>query len=535
MIGIISCSAAVAQLSPDTVSEKILAINDFHGQITTGLKVSNRPVGGAAILASYLETAAKGWENRVILVEAGDMIGASQPQCALLHDRPAIMLLNYLNSSVPVIGSVGNHELDKGLSGFRRLIGGDTESFLGNPWHGADFPLINGNIVDTENGFPVMTPFVINYVPGINVPIAFISAVLKETPAMVSATGVAGLKFVDEAKTVNYYVQLLQKLNIHAFVVLLHQGGLQTPYNGWTDTTKAQPSPDIVNLVSRFDDDVDIVCTAHTHNFTNAMVKNANGFPILVTQAYSKGTAYAEIIVTFSKTKNDIVAKKARIVTTFGDAGPGLSPDSIIVNHVRACSTIVAPLTNRIISRTAIKITASQNRAGESLLGDLIADAQRAVMRTDFAFMNPGGIRADLDSGNITWGALYTSQPFSNAMVTMTMTGQQIYDVLNEQWSGQSYIKMLQISGLSYTWDTTLAVGNRVTEVRKGSVAIDKKANYSVTVNNFLASGGDNFSTFKRGLNKVTGPIDLDVLVKYLQTLPAPISIKRDGRVKVVQ
>ena len=185
VIGIISCSAVVTQRSTDTVSEKILAINDFHGQITTGQKFSNRPVGGAAILASYLETAAKGWENRVVLVDVGDMIGASQPQCALLHDKPAFMFLNYLNRSIPVIGAVGNHELDKGLSGLRRLIGGGDyakEPLPENPWHGIDFPLINGNMIDTGTGFPVMAPFAVTFVPGISTSPSLLSVRCSKRP-----------------------------------------------------------------------------------------------------------------------------------------------------------------------------------------------------------------------------------------------------------------------------------------------------------------------------------------------------------------
>jgi 5'-nucleotidase len=520
-----------------TVDVKILAINDLHGQITTGQKVSGRPVGGAAVLAAYLDSAAGGWENRCALVNVGDLIGASQPECALLQDEPAIMLMNSLSARMPVIGAIGNHELDEGIPELTRLLKCGNHAngpFLQNPWKGATFPVICGTMTDSVTTFPIFAPFNIKWVPGINVPIAFIGAALKETPTMVSATSVAGLKFIDEAKTVNYYVSMLRdNFGIHAFVVLLHQGGSQTSYSGWTDTLKAGPSSEIVNLVSQFDDDVDVVCTAHSHAFTNALVKNAHGRRMLLTQAYSKGTAYAEIVCTVDKASCDITAKKARIVTTYGDAGAGLTPDPVIAAGVDTCVQKVQPLTSRVIGSTNTAIVKAQNGAGESPLGDLIAEAQRVAMTADFCMMNPGGIRADLPAGDITWGALYAAQPFNNYLVKMTLTGQQIYDVLNQQWAGQPYVKMLEIAGFSYTWDNSLAVGNRIVEVRRNGTAIDRNVSFPVVVNNFLAGGGDNFTVLRNGLNPVTGPIDLDALVAFIQAHPQPINYSTiQGRVE---
>ena len=526
------CAAAVS--AENTVDVKILAINDLHGQITTGQKVSNRPVGGAAVLASYLESAQKGWENRCILVEVGDMIGASQPECALLQDEPAIMLMNYLNDAMRVIGTLGNHELDRGIHEFIRLIKGgnhDNGPFLQNPWQGATFPMINANMTDSSTGLPVLNPFSIQTVPGINVPIAFIGIAPKETPGMVSASSIQGLKFVDEATTVNYYVSMLRDvMGIHAFVVLLHQGGSQMPYTGWTDTLMPGPSPDIVDLVSQFDDDVDVVCTAHTHNFTNAIVKKKNGRTLLLTQAYWKGAGYADIVCTVDKNTRDIVAKKAQIVSVWGDAGPGLSPDPIIAAIVDTCKQKVAYQIERVIGVTKTAVLREQNSAGESALGNLIADAQRAAMRTDFAMVNPGGIRSDLAMGIITRGALHATQPFRGNLVKMNLTGQQIYRVLNQQWAGQLHAKMLETSGLSYTWDNTLPVGNRVVQIRKNGVPIDRNATYSVTVNSFLAGGGDNFSAFLDGTNVVKGPNDLDALLSYVKSFKLPINCSIEGR-----
>ena len=268
---------AKAASTPDTVEYKIIAINDFHGQIIASPKASYKPVGAAAVLASYIEAAVNGWQNRCVFVESGDLVGASQPECALLQDEPAILFMNYINRKIPVIGALGNHELDKGIPELKRLLYGGNFAkgpFLQNPWKGANFPVLCANMTDSATSLPLQYPFTVKYIPGINVPIAFIAAILKETPAMVAATSAQGLKFNDEVTTINYYVSMLREvLGVHAFVVLLHQGGKQTPYSGWTDTFQAGPSSDIVSMVSQFDDDVDIVCTAHSHSFTNAIVK----------------------------------------------------------------------------------------------------------------------------------------------------------------------------------------------------------------------------------------------------------------------
>jgi 5'-nucleotidase len=528
-------SLAIAVSAQNTVDVKILAINDLHGQMTTGQKISDRPAGGAAVLASYLETAQKGWENRCTLVEVGDLVGASQAESALLQDEPAIMLMNCLNGKMRAIGTLGNHELDKGLPELmRRMHGGNHAKgpFLQGPWRGAEFPVINANMTDSATGFPAFHPFDIQTVPGIEVPVAFIGILPNETPSMISASSGAGLRFVDEAATVNYYVSMLRDvMGIHAFVVLLHQGGSQAPYGGWTDTLRPAPSPDIIDLVSRFDDDVDVVCTAHTHSFTNAILHRKNGNTTLLTQAFAKGTAYAEIMCTVDKRTRDITAKKAQVVTVWGDAGPGLKPDPAVAALVDTCRKRVAPATDRVVGSATTAISKEQNGAGESALGNLIADAQRAAMRTDFAMMNPGGIRADLAAaGSITWGELFAVQPFGNYLVKITLTGKQIYTVLNQQWEGQPYVKMLETSGLNYTWDNGLPVGNRVVQVRKNGLPIEKSAVYSVTVNSFLAGGGDHFTAFRSGTSRVNGITDLDALVAFVKSHALPIKYSIEGR-----
>ncbi len=512
---------------------KILGFNDFHGQLSTGRKVSSRPVGGAAILASYLKTASKGIEDQTLIVHAGDHVGASPAASALLQDEPSISFLNTLansactysdklNASCNLVGTLGNHEFDEGKGELMRLLNGGNfpgGPFLEDPYQGARFPYVSANVVDELGGKPILPPYVIKKIKG--TPVAFVGAVLKGTPTIVTPTGVAGLKFLDEADAANSYVPELKAQGVRAIVLLIHQGGSQTSYTGPTDATKAAPTgADILDIVKRLDSEFDVVVSGHSHSFTNALVSNNGGKQILLTQAFSASTAYDDIDLLIDPVTKDVVSKSAQIVTTWGDAGPGLTPDPVVASIVMAAESRVAPLVNRVIGFTPSAIDTTVNAAGpgESPMGDVIADAQRAATGTQFAFMNPGGIRAPLDAGDILWGELFTVQPFGNSLVTMKLTGAQIKQVLEQQWLGQPFPRIMQISGLTYTWDNALPVGSRIVEVRDtgSGLILDPVAFYTVTCNNFMAAGGDNFTTFVSGLNPTGGSLDLDALIEWV-------------------
>lgn len=522
---------------------QLLAINDFHGQLSAGRFVANRPVGSAAVLAAYLKAAQAGSKDQTFIVHAGDHVGATPPSSALLQDEPALSFLNLLannhysfahrmNPKCNLVGTVGNHEFDEGKNELLRLIEGGNHPdgpFLESPYRGAKFPYVSANVVDARTGEPFLPPYVIKKVQGIR--IAFIGAVLKETPTIVTPTGVAGLTFLDEAEAMNRYVQELKAQQVRTIIVLLHQGGRQATYQGPTQPNGAVVDGNINDIVSRLDDEIDVVVSGHAHSFTNALLNNRNGKSILVTQAFSSGTAYADIDLVVSHNTKDVVAKSAVIVTTFADEGPGLTPVAEVARLTTAAEEAVAPLVNQVIGNAATDMTRVESSAGESALGNLIADAQRVAMGTDFAFMNPGGIRADLFAGEVTWGELFTVQPFGNSLVKMTLTGQQIYILLNQQWLNQAFPRMLKTSGLTYTWDNSRPVGDRIVEVRKDGVPITLATNYTVTVNNFLAAGGDNFTVLPQGSNHVGGPIDLDALIEYIESLPQPFAAAIEGRI----
>jgi 5'-nucleotidase len=542
------------------VSVKLLGINDFHGQLsprTLGPPTALRPVGGAAVLASYLQAAADQAEGAAFIIHAGDHVGASPPNSALLQDEPSIDVLNtlankwcipfglqrklpdflepYAQAKCNIVGTLGNHEFDEGATELLRLLTGGNHPkgpFLDAHWQGARFPYVSANVVKTSTGKTLLPPYTIKVANGI--PIGVIGAVLKDTPTIVTPSGVAGLQFVDEADAINASVAQLKRQGVHTIVVTIHQGLRQAPtYEGPTNPDVQGLTGPIIDIVKRLSDEVDVVVSGHAHGFTNALVANNNSKQILLTQAFSASTAYDDIDLSISRKTGDVVEKSAAIVTTWGDQGVGLNPDATVAKIVGAADERVAPLVNRLVGVAQVAITRTENTAGESTLGNLIADAQRASAGAQFAFMNPGGIRDDLNAGEVLWGELFAIQPFSNDVVAMDVTGAQIKTLLEQQWINQNPAKILKVSGLKFTWDANLPIGSRVVDIRDGSgTPLDPNATYRVAVNSFLAGGGDNFLVLASGTNRVVGAVDLDALVNYVESLQQPFTAQIEERIK---
>ncbi|MED4990085.1 bifunctional metallophosphatase/5'-nucleotidase [Parageobacillus toebii] len=491
------------------IDVQLLGINDFHGQLDVTRNVGGRAVGRADYLAAYLKQRERENKN-TLLVHAGDAVGASSPVSALLQDEPTIEFLNKLGFDV---GTLGNHEFDEGVDEMLRLINGGTHPKTGY-FRGADFPYVSANVIDKKTGKPILPPYVIKKVKG--VPIGFIGVTLSDTPSIVTPSGVAGVTFTDEAEAINKAVKQLKRLGVRAIVVLAHNPGV-------SNKDGSNESGEIVDIAKKVDDEVDVIFAGHNHAYLNAEVDGK-----LLVQSYSYGTAFSDVDLTIDRRTKDVVAKKAEIVTTYQDS---IKPDPKITKFIDKYEAKVSPIINQVIGTAKTTISAEQNASGESALGNLIADAQRTAMKTDFAFMNPGGIRANIEQGEVTWGELYNVQPFSNQLVKMTLTGEQIRKLLNQQWQSNQ-TRMLQISGLTYTWDTSKPIDKVVDIYLPNGAKLDPNAEYTVTANSFLADGGDNFTVFTEGKNREVGPVDLDALIHYIQQLPQPFDARIEGRIQ---
>ena len=515
--------------SPDyngkTIPLHLLSINDFHSQITAGLEVDNRPVGSAPVLAAYLKAAETAARETTFILHAGDHVGASQPQSALLQDEPGIMFFNMLGNDQCRID--GNYGPGCNLVG---IPGNHAQGpYLQDPYKGANFPYICANLVQASTGRPLFAPYVVRMVEG--VPVGFIGAILHQVSSFLSPESLEGLQVLDEADTINRYVHELQTQGVHTIIAVMHQGGFQQTVSE-TASHASLLGGDIAAIVKRLDDEVDVVLSGHTHTFHNILAENNHGKKILVVQAWPKGTGFADIHLEISRASSDVVAMSSSIVTTWADRGPGLKPDiqvAALMNRVEDMGNAIA---EQVIANASGPITRATNKAGESALGDLIADAQRQAMGTDFAFMNSEGIRADLAPGSITKADHYTVQPDHLNLIKLELTGRQIYDLLNQQWSDrEAEGRFLQVSGLTYTWDAAKPAGRRIVAVMKDGKLLKPGKVYTVTVNEYLAGGGDDFTVLTKGANPVVGPFVAEALIQYVQAQPQSVNADSESRI----
>ena len=524
---------------------KILAINDFHGQLPEGQTLDKHPAGSAPVLASYLRPEMEPANaDGIIVALPGDIVGASPPESGLLLDEPTMLYFNgYANAycaigpdadtSCNMVAGLGNHEFDKGVPELMRKIGGGDGtaniSRLVQSYPGSRSTYTCANVVWKANNTPILSPYTLRTVAG--VPVAFIGAVTSDTPRIQNAANIEDVLFLDEAESVNRYIPEIHAHGVHAIIVLLHEGGTQTAYSGPTRTNTTVIGR-VTEIVPRLDPDVDVVLSAHTHAFTNAYLNNSGNNPVLVTQAWSYGRGYADIDLIINRTTGEIVGKTADIIPAFADTFPGTSPNSAASAFLAADEKIVEPEVEELIGTAAQAITREQNLAGESALGDMVVDSQRTAMKADVGFSSSGSVRADLRQGKIRWGDLYAVQPFAGTVLSLTLSGDQIRQVLEQQWEEPLPPHNLMVSGLMYTYDSTRPAGRRVVNVTINNRLLDSRANYTASMVDFLAGGGDGYTTFREGTNRRSGPVDVDALVAFTESLPQPVNMTIDGRIR---
>ncbi|WP_262282647.1 bifunctional UDP-sugar hydrolase/5'-nucleotidase [Micromonospora sp. MA102] len=541
-----------ASARPKPLDVKLLAINDFHGNLEppTGSSgtIDGKTAGGAEYLATQLNMLRGTTEEErehTVTVAAGDLIGASPLLSAAFHDEPTIEEMNLAGLEFT---SVGNHEFDEGATELLRMQNGGCHPVDGcgdgTPFAGADFQYLSANAFKTATGQPLLPPYGIKKIDGVK--IGFIGMTLEGTPQIVSQQGVAGLSFADEADTANKYARILQAQGVQSIVVLLHEGGVQNG-GGINDCTGF--SGPIVDIANRMDPAIDVIVSGHTHAAYNC---NINGK--LVTSASSFGRLVTDIDLKIDRRSKDIVSASANNVVVTRDVPKDPATTELITHY----KTALGPVADKVVGETTSVLTKTQEnlyqtgvdangkptyQTGESPLGNVIADAQLAATDNEqnavAAFMNPGGVRADLDAGPVTYAEAFTVQPFANNLVTLDLTGAQLYCLLEQQFTAA---KVLYASStVHYVVDvngTTAPVASPCTGTRvvRGSLTINgtpvtDAATYRVTVNNFLSGGGDGFSVLTGGTNAVTGMIDLDAFTAYL-TEKSPVSAPALDRIQ---
>src|SRR6267142_5546309 len=400
---------AAAQAAPP-IDLRILAINDFHGNLLPppgGISIADPgdktrkitvAAGGAEHMATLVKQLRQGARNTVF-VAAGDLIGASPFLSALFHDEPTIESLSMMGLEV---ASVGNHEFDEGKEELLRMQNGGchpTDGCQGpHPFLGAKFRYLAASTIEKNTGKTVFPPYAIRQFEGI--PVAFIGLTLKGTPNLVSPVGVAGLEFRDEADTVNALVPELKARGVEAIVVLIHEGGF--PAGDYNECPGI--SGPIVDIVKKFDRAVDVVISGHTHQ---AYVCAIDGR--LVTSGDKYGTIVTAIDLKLDPATRDVVSARADNVIVRTNAYAN-DPEQTAL--LAAYDKLAAPIAGRPAGSITETLSRTPNNAGESTLGDIVADAQLAATSADarggavIAFTNPGGVRTDIakkEEGPVTY------------------------------------------------------------------------------------------------------------------------------------
>jgi 5'-nucleotidase len=564
------------------IVDHFVDVNDTDGDNNrTEVLDTTVNAGGVEYLSSKLTELRKGHPYS-LTVSAGDVVGASPLLSAAFHDEPTVEAMNALRLDAT---SVGNHEFDEGYKELQRLdAGGCLDDGAGaanqdscpggKSFSGADFPFLAANVKNAGTNDTIPPPYWVKNINGAK--IGFIGMTLEDTPNIVTAAGVAGLEFKDEVQTANALVPTLKAQGVNAIVVLIHEGGFPSATQPWTDPATGVTYPavnanydyscgkgggisgPIVDIASNLDPAIDMVVSGHTHTPYVCTVKDPAKQDRFVTSASSFGRLVTNTTFDYDRRTQDIVRSSvvsSNVIVNRGTKDPALT--SLIGQY----QALVAPIASRVLGRITADVgrlntenPGSVNAGGESQLGDLISDAQLADPSTitagktpQIAFMNPGGIRAPLNyaqskgegDGVVTYEEAFTVQPFNNYLVSLTLTGAQIKEILKEQWGGGAVTSpnsvarpvILQVSkGFTYSYTGGGAgEGPRTLGpvLLDGSPIVDS-TEYRVVTNNFVAGGGDGLPGFKAGTGVFFGGLDIDAFADYLEAngpyTPGPLT-----------
>ncbi|WP_434451802.1 bifunctional metallophosphatase/5'-nucleotidase [Lentzea sp. E54] len=519
-----------------TVDVRLIGINDLHGNIEPPTGSSGRVIlpdgttvdaGGAAYNATHIRNLQKEVRNSVI-VGQGDLIGASPLVSALFHDEPTIEVLNAVGMDTT---AAGNHEFDEGYQELLRMQRGGCHPVDGcqfrDKYKGANFPILGANVTHARTGMPALPPFWVEIRDGI--PIGFIGMPLKDVPILVDPNGIKDIRFGDEVKAANKYANLLDAIGVKSIVLLVHQGDQVTSSGGGPNACNVAPQNPGSYIATNVSPKIDAVFSGHSHQHYNCVVKDPAGNPRPFIEGLAFGRELSVVDLKIDRRTRDVVRGETKadnkIVTRT------VTPDPAIQSIIDLAKQKSGPIANRPVGTIAADIVRAAVASGESPLGNLIADSQLAATTGNgavLALMNPGGVRADLTyaqkgaegNGVVTYEEAFTVQPFGNILQTVTLTGANLKNVLEQQFTAARTFVLQPSAGLKYSYSASAPFGSKVSDVVLNGAPLDPSANYRVTINSFLQGGGDGFSEFTLGKDITGGGIDLDAFSAYLAAHP---------------
>ena len=504
---------------------QIIGTNDFHGRLAAAPKLAG------AVKQFRAEN------PQTVFAAAGDLIGATTFESFIQHDKPTIDVMNEAGLEV---SSVGNHEFDQGYDDLvnRVMAPYDAET---NPEGGAEWKYLGANVKHDDGSDALEASWIRDFG---DVQVGFVGAVTEDLPSLVSAAGLEGITVTDIVDETNAAAADLKAEGADVVVLLVHEGASSVQLDSATN-----PNSAFGHIVNNVSPDVDAIVSGHTHLAYNHSIpvpewqddpeRIVKERPVVSAGQY--GERLNQLTFSVDAATGQVLTKTQSLVTL-----PGSFPaDAETQTIVTAANTAAGPLGAAELGEIEAPFYkakfgngTSDNRGGESTLGNLVAEVQRWATESpeaggaQIAFMNPGGLRQDMvgvaDGAdlNVTYKQAADVQPFANTLINMDMTGETIRKVLEQQWQNNAdgsvpsrpFLKLGVSEGFEYTYDPTLPEDSRITGMWLNGEAIDPEGVYSVTANSFLASGtGDNFFAFSEATNKRdTGKIDLQAMVDYL-------------------
>jgi 5'-nucleotidase len=538
------CAAAIitaavvvqfAQVGNATADVQLLAINDFHGALEPpsggGGRIGSADAGGVEYLATYLARL-KATNPDTMVVSAGDNIGGTPLLSSLFHDEASIEALNLAGLQ---LSALGNHELDEGWWELYRMQKGGCHPVDGcqdgTPFSGASFRYLAANVtldpqradpqfvalagIEGTQPRPLLPAYEIREVSGVRM--GFIGLILQAAPAVIIPASIRGLTFAPEADAANEAARALREQDVRAIVVLMHQGGDR---RGGDVNACDGMSRDLLELVNRLSDDIDVVISGHSHQAYNCTIDGK-----LVTSASSSGRVVTDIDLQVRRSDGKVVAKQARNIVVTREVPKDSAQLALLARYLPMAEKIG----NRIVGTIESSLVRQPGDAGEFPLGAVVADAfleaGKAAGEAELAFTNPGSIRADVVANAtsqrgspVTYSALFSVLPFGNEVVVKSLTGDALMEVLEQQF-GADRNRIMQVSkGLTYAYDPGRPRGQHIdrASVRINGVPLDPARRYRVVTNSFLWASGDGLEALSRGTDPVTVGVDVDVLAEYV-------------------
>ena len=516
LLGASLSTPAIAAEDPVTID--LLSVNDFHGRLEAA-----QPIAGAAVLAGMVN-AYRAANPNTVFVGAGDLIGASTFTSFIQQDQPTIDALNAMGLDA---SAFGNHEFDQGRA--------DVDNRI---LPAANWDYLSANIYDRATGLPAYDEYYLQDFEGVTV--GFIGAMTEELPSLVSPAGIETLEVKPVVPEVNRVADALSDGDdtngeADVIVLLVHEGAATTSIASATDS-----SP-FGQIVTGANANVDAIISGHTHLAYDHEIPISGTDrvrPVISSGQYGENFSHTKISV--DPTTGDLLSISAEVLPLAGKYTPDPAVAQIVTDAVTVATQLGAVKVGEItaaFNRAKQTAAGSENRGGESTLGNFVADVQlwaTVDSGAQVALMNPGGLRANLayassnandPNGNVTFAEAAAVQPFANTLVTMDLTGAQLKSVLEEQWqpagSSRPFLKLGASAGLEYTYNPSAAAGSRIGTISLDGAIVTPEQVITVTVNSFLASGGDNFATLAAGANKAdSGKVDLQSMVDYFTANP---------------